>query len=454
MTDPRAHWMDPAEIAQWRQASASAPPQPSPAASAKKEKPLSQARLNERALAAARVGDIEALRAALDLGANPNARERAKPMRSALTVALQNHHDDAALALLFAGGLRSPDRWRSTARPGGDDNEQFNAMASKRPFQAAQMLPIFHQLTLDAFAHGATQWASIAGARAFLKSERPIEELVAINAKNRRWNIVKSAFEAGVADLSLAWTANASYYDYRFSNPKDQPHLDSFLALIRTPAAVASLPAKPACAYFRAAIAHSDPELIGALLDAGLRPSADWTIPCGSPWDNSLGYFPAAKEEPAAKDPFISALSLAAACEGQAFALLRRCAPAVLAAQRRADSPWVLASIPVARLMELRELGVPLDALDSQGRNLLHVWAQMDSAPRAGWATVAREIPALFNQLDGGGKTAAERMAEKLPAGGPRDAFRASLSRIESREIRLAAPRERAKAPAPKRSRL
>lgn len=416
---------------------------------AKKKSKLTAAQINEMLKRAAEAGDAAAAKEALGLGASPNVKQRSKPKLSALELALNAQRgDETPLLILEAGGLRAPQEWGY--RP-NELNKQFAGYAETGVFTDKKLEGQIKGETLSAFVRLADKWATVARARDLLGRPEKDAELAAWAVKIGRWDLARQAFAAGVG-LEGAWEQMEERFASRHADPKSQSDRLDLLAVLKSPEALSAVTAKAAERAYRAAAAHDDAELMEGLLRSGLRPSEDWTVEVDEKWDYHLR----SQLERLGGRQRVSLLSLAAgASGGAAFDTLKKAPPAVAAAGRRAEHPWALQEIAVGRLMELKGLGVAVDGLDADGGSVLHMWAKADRAPRAGWATMAKEMPELFGKPDKRGELASEAMAKKLKNAQEVEAFRASLARIESREIRREIPRETAKAKAaPSRSRL
>lgn len=422
----------------------------------KKEPAITPAKLADMLRKAAAEGDEVRVKEALALGANPNTREKSRPRRSALELAISAKKGDAAaLALLQVGGLCALADYGYSGQ--SDENKEFYRLAES--WRGGAQEPTFKDeaagnkiknQTMYVFARMAERWSTLAKAHEKLGGES-LESVAGTAARVGRWHIAKEAFEAGVA-LDLAWKLDGVRYASKSANPKTQDDRSAFLALLACPEAAQSMDSGSAEKYFRAAAAHDDAQLMEALLDAGLRPSEDWTVRIDKAWD----YYVQNGRTGSHGEVRVSLLAFAASHDSAAvFEALKKTPPAVEAAKRRVETPLDLREITVGRLMELNELGVRVNGTDKEGFNVLHAWAVMDRSPRSGWATVAREMPELFAAKNKQGKTGAELMAAKLGLK-EREEFQASLARIESREIRREIPREttKSKAAAPKRSRL
>lgn len=455
MSPVGSQWMSPEEKASLAQAQEAKGPHAAGAGDQGKAKPtkkepgLTPARVAEMLREAAASGDAAKAKKALELGASPNTRERSKPKLSVLEVAIGARRGDAvALMLLEAGGLCAPQDWGYGNQ--NDQNKDFANYAQTGAFKDPQVEAKVKESTMSSFLRMADSWQTLVRAKERLAPTAGLEELAASAARIGRWHMAQGAFEAGVG-LEKAWKASETRHAGKSADPKGQGDRSALLALLKNPEAAKSATPKAVELYFRAAAAHDDTELLKALLGAGLRPSEDWSVPIDEAWDyqlrGALGRLGGPQR--------VSLISFAAATEGgAAFEALKKIPPAVAAAGRRVDPPWTLRDIPVGRLMELHGLGARIDGLDAEGGSILHVWASEDRAPRSGWATMAKEMPELFAKANKDGKTGAEIMAARLRTSAETEAFRASLARIESREIRREIPRETAKAAAPKRSRL
>jgi hypothetical protein len=230
----------------------------------------------------------------------------------------------------------------------------------------------------------------------------------------------------------LAWEAFAHRHEDAPSGIKRHEGRSAILALLADENSSKTCGESAARKMFKIAVDGEDSELMLALLDARLRPGADWKISRGghSYYDAQNGV------------PRLVGLGLACAMAKGAdlFGLVKSCAPAIAAAKRAKEHPALLAKCQIARLMELFDLGVPIDGLDSSGRSLSHLWAETDYDPRDGWATLARKAPEVYGMRDRQGRLGQDLMSEKLAGrrGGEqlKDAFLSSLAKIEQREIK------------------
>lgn len=167
---------------------------------------------------------------------------------------------------------------------------------------------------------------------------------------------------------------------------------------------------------------------IVALLSAGLRPGPDWSV--RMVWTEKEGWRERAHAQ---RGSLLLAAAISPWGRG-AFDALKAFAPAVEAAAATKPPPRALAQAAVGKLMELKELGVDISGRDEVG-GVAHWWAKLDEKPRDGWAMLAAKAPEVFEMANSRGEAAATVMAAKL-AGSDRDAFLASVSKIEGREIR------------------
>lgn len=389
-------------------------------------------------LRAAEEGDLSKIEPLLLLGANPNARERAMRRRSAVEIALAGGSPLAALALMRAGGWGAP-RFRADLESQKFDEQVARGELSGEMLQAA----IGH--TIDVFfASAPSSWAHLMAAAQICRSALPsgapsAAALIRRAASLGRWDMVGDAMASGEPFDADCWNVAMT----RLLNPycgASVEMLGRLSSVIANEAALDCMPSGAAPALFSLAIRQGSAPLLESLLNARLRPSPDWTIQLDQNILHPSRKLFRTTGEP--QDPYKLPVPLVVACSLEAeahelFKLAASCPPAVAAARLGEVSPWILAPLAIGRLIELDELGVSINALDSRGNCIFHAWAQMDVLPRSGWATLGRKRPELFSLRNSRGERGADIMASKLSVSGAQEFF-ASLARMESREIRQA----------------
>lgn len=417
---------------------------------AAKEKPITKAeaaRLGKAMIASIEKCDQPLAISLLVRGAVPNARDGCG--RSALDLALEacakgEDMHDFCWEVLERGGRIAPPRYTTEA-------SEFNdCMAKGAPLKAKL------QSECDRASHRSImkcsgKWSLIKRGAGLLASATSDEELFVELGRNGRFGILRQAAASGavlpsrcveVAAKTLEWTSTRNSKPSMFDAPEGQ----HFVSLLGEPKAREAFDGPANEVFFSAAAWECDVPALIAMLDAGLRPGKKWIGGVDIPVDSSAWASDVIRHH-------VPLLIVAAASpKGRgAFDALKAFAPAVEEAKSNPPSAQVLSMIPVQRLAELHEAGVGVGSTDSTG-NFAHWWARMDSEPRAGWATMAARAPEIFEQRDAQGMRPAERMAQKLRAGEDRDSFLASLSRIESREIRkeIGAPKKMAAASKPR----
>ena len=256
---------------------------------------------------------------------------------------------------------------------------------------------------------------------------RRMPQAAVLCAAGQRWDLAYAGFRAG-ASLERAWSARSELIDRNICSqgPQEARDRSAMMQALADPKAVEHMDAPSCERLYQWAIHWADGPLASALLDAGLRPNPQWTLRVDHARESVL-VLSAKRESPGAFDVF------------------KRCPAAAQAAQKCSHSTRSLRHIPVTRLLELHALGVAIDAHSPSEGNILHAWAELDSLPRPGWASLARELPHLFSQTDKHGETGVEKMRKKIRSQKAKDEFDASLVRVEAREIRSVAPASKAK---------
>lgn len=419
-------WMDKEERQAWASRSAAkqvegpgARPGPAAGVKASEPKKRSPAKLALALLNAAEFGDAKEAMLALDEGAFINCRARTSPGYTPFILAITRGHDDLAVRLLTLGGWPLPDN----ATLDQDASARFNEGAKDGSFSATELAQL-RARAIGLLARHAKSWSAMAAGRdaCGAAKEWPDEKVLGLCFRRARFDLGLQAAKAGVEVSESCWDGSAAHGCWDFAG---RAHRGELLGLLATPAFCARMTVGMCESLFSSAVRLDDLELFGALLDAGLRPSADWTIP-------KLRYF-----QPGIQPAKLRSGLLVLAAERERPSLLqavKACAPAVEAAKRHPEPALSLATLGISRLLELRDLGVRLDVVDEEGLGIAHLWARADSEPRDGWASLARKAPEVFDLRDRSGQTGAEAMTKKLQ-GAAKDSFLASLSRIEVREI-------------------
>lgn len=427
MIKDNGHRMSEQELAEW--GAERSEDQKAQEAAASKARKISQAAKNELALKAGRAGDLKGLKEALSMGASPNARERARPRRSLLEACLNGGSDEVALTVLEAGGRAAPPEWGS--KIGDILSDAFDEAALTGKFDNRDLAAHIKKASFKLLVDYSREWSAVKRARDVLEPLMAGDDLAKMCAQAERWDLAYKGLRDG-ASLEKAWEARGAMIEARshVGDTRQMQDRAPFLQVFREKKAVEQMDALTCERLFTAATRWSDGQLIKAMLDAGLRPNPEWTV-------KRVG------ED--GRDARVSILIAAALEEeSEAFDVLKGCKPAARAARQRKEPGKALRRITARRLLELKALGVAIDGWSAQEGNLLHAWADIDAEPRAGWASVAKELPELLSQKDGNGETPAEKMRKKLRTNGLRQAFDASLARIESSELKSQVPKVKA----------
>lgn len=424
-------WMSQAEQSSWHESKAALEALRLIKSDPKTGKKLSLHQLNLALIEACTEGNLrEALRL-LDQGAQVNCRARSHPGNTPLACAIKSGHDELALEILRVGGLPPPE-----SGYGGDflkKSKQFDAERANGEFTTDMRRELSGQ-TLALMIEYAKSWHTLTTARNELPLMRKVwTDQVAMRAcmKVRRYDLALEGFKAGVEVSGEGWHEAHLLMNWKYMNTHEIKHRDGLLGLLATPGACAKMDAEMCSAFFDSCVRCQDAELLEALMDAGLRPDANWLV--NVPESRSYRHTPK-EQKPSIVQPLL--VATAALDTPALFDLVRSCPAAVNAAKvNMAQTPATLARVPVGRLLDLSELGIAIDACDKNKRNVTHLWALIDSEARSGWASVGARIPKLFEALDEDGKSGYQKMSDKLQGKKQHD-FMASISRVEMREIR------------------
>jgi hypothetical protein len=430
-------WMDESEQASWRAYRGLGDEVATPETAIKKAatQKLTVNKLNLMLLDAAANGNMDMAIQAMADGAKPNARARANPGDTPFTLAVERGHDKMALMLLKAGSWPAPSRW--SAAPSGEFDSAAAAGVFSEPARAELAAK-----ALSLFANYGKDFSVFKQVRDWCSPRLDDTALLALAISQDRYDLALKGTKIGALMTAEVWSKGIDRLQWRYSGIKDHPHNKDLVELATSPSTNQTITTGIVEGLYRAAIVGDDPELALALLDAGLRPNKKWVISKRP----SYGRSDEKIEEPL--------LTMAAALDRpQLFDLFKKCPPALAAACSEPALPQQLIHVPIGRLMELRDIGVDIEGADKDGNALPHLWAKLDREPRDGWATLAKKVPSLFSKRDAQGRCASDVMASKL-SGQEKDEFLASLSRIESREIKSElGPKSKKMAP-PVRSRL
>ena len=385
-------------------------------------------KLGRALLLAVQQKDAEVALEVLSQGANPNLRDQGL---TPLDIALRNNMEEVSIAVVGAGGWSGPERY-------SEESKKFTAAAAKNEFVGA-LAESSKKKTMREVELYAQSWGGVAAARDACDPARSDASLMQAQCAMWHFGQVEGGLKVGVEMDEACWSGMCGPWIRVWGEPRllrSAANVESLRAMLVDPAKTRTMPARVAESLFVNAVIGDDALTLLALLDGGLRPSPDWTIPMTH------------------NDKARATMLVAAACvKGrEVYDILREFPVARRCALGMSERPAAMARVPVARLLELGAMGVELEQVDAEGRGVAHHWALMDEKPRDGWASLATRAPAVFGALDAQGKTGAQRMGEKLN-GKARDDFLGSLSRIESREIRkeVGAPPKPAPASAPKR---
>ena len=423
-------WMDEGEARSWREGKAALEASRAAKTDPKSAKKPTAHKLNLALLEACSAGEARDAMKLLELGAQINCRARGRPGNTPFSTAVQAGHDELALDLLRKGGLPAPPMGY-----GGEDAQkvkQFEVERDAGAFSSAMRRELSAR-AVDLMVQHASSWRSVAMARDELplaRTTRPDAAIMGACMAWRRYDLVLEGVESGVPASLAHWREAKKSSGFKYGDTLEIEHRAGLLGLLRVPAAAASMDGALCADLFDAAARCEDAELLETLLDAGMRPNALWSVHV----EGSRRAWSVQAEHKAA-DTQTLLVAVAAGDSAACFDLVKSCPPAVAAARAQPQTPGTLARVPVGRLLDMGEWGVPIGALDAKGHNVTHLWALIDREPRSGWASVGARAPELFEAKDKGGKTGYQRMADKL-TGKAQDEFLSSLARVEKREIR------------------
>lgn len=431
-------WMSDDEWASWMGDRVAAAPVVVPVVVKKKK--ATQNQLNLALLEFCSSGNYDSAMGVIEEGANVNARTRANPGDSALTLAIEAGHENLALELIRRGAFCAPSRWHRSS----SDSDDFDKSASSGLFNRVQKEKL-GEVAVRLFIQSGSTWQALVTGRDLCVPSQSNDALLAQAFRADRFDLALQAAKAGVPMSANVWNEAEKTFEHRYSGLKDHRRRKEFFELISERGRIESMSVSVVKKLYRSAFDGDDAELMKALLDARLRPGADWSV------DKRLNYYDKQQNsvEIMRRSIVWEAAKLASP---EMLRLLKSCAPAMAAARTQKEAPESMELCPIGRVMELMESGVPIDAVSSDGDGLAHIWAKRDREPRDGWATLARKAPEVFSMKNKAGRCGHELMAEKLN-GEQKDEFLAALSRIETREIKrdVAPMKQKAGAPKPKR---
>lgn len=413
-------WMSDDEWASWMGDRAAAPVDVPVLVKKKKATPN---QLNLALLEFCSSGNYDSAVGVIEEGANVNARTRANPGDSALTLAIEAGHENLALELIRRGGFCAPSRWHRSS----SESDDFDKSATSGVFSEVQKEKL-GDVAVKLFIQSGSTWQALVAARDLCVPAQSNDALLAQAFRADRFDLALQASKAGVPMSANVWCSAEQTFEHRYSGLKDHRRRKEFLELIGERSRIESMDVSVVRKLYRSAFDGDDAELMKALLDSRLRPGADWSV------DKRLNYY---EQQRNSNQSLRSSIVWEAAklASPEMLRLLKSCAPAMAAARAQKETPESMELCPIGRVMELMESGIPIDGVSSNGDALAHVWAKMDREPRDGWATLARKAPDVFSLKNKAGRCGHELMAEKLN-GGQKDEFLAALSRIETREIK------------------
>lgn len=446
-------WIDPEDFEAWMAISDSLS---SPCEPSLDEPKPSPDKLAEILFKACDAGDASLAEKALALGARPNARRVGGSRETPLDAVFSGSKCPlTALALIKAGGVLGPRGWAEGAAA-------FDSACSGSEQVLGSHAPLMEECktkTRQGFIRISRSWDALAAASAILAPQAAPSELLRESLGCGRFALAASAAKAGVAFDGDSWRSAAAFLKGNLSMSSGGPvrlawHGELRLLIQENPAAARQISPDCARSIYDLAVFCGYANLAKTLLCSQLRPNPEWLV---SPNISSYANLPSGPD----MDQRLSAISptplfwAAAALEDDAlFELVKQCPAIVRAARAHKASPWVMAECPLSRVAHAAELGIPIDGEDGQGRSLTHVWAILDAAPRAGWATLAKLPGTPFFATDSLGQTGFEAMIAKLSPTGALAAFQKTLARIERKEIRKVAAPSQPPGKSPRRNRL
>lgn len=426
-------WMSAEELETWVQASGREPAiKKSDVKSAPAEtgslpaRKLSANRLALALLSAASQGATKEIQALLDLGAEVNCRTRALPGKTPYRIAIEGRHDEAALVLLKAGGFPEPERCYYV----DSDISLAFSEAIRTKSLTPEMSLTHSNLASQLFIRKGKSWKSLTQAHDLLPLLGPRDDALLMRACffERRLDLALQGFRAGVGVDQMCWKDSGKRSHWSLGLPNNAGQIrEPLLIFLAEPKAVESMDPETCEELFLGAMNDDDVQAMRALLDAGLRPSPNWTM-------GSVKFEPAQmmSNGTIGRHGF---LAMAAAREKpQMWDLAKCCPPAINAAKLYPELPASLSRLSMGRLQEYAELA-PIDARGPEGRSLTHCWALSSRRePRDGWATLARKFPELFEAHDDSGQTGYGLQVAQL-RGTAKDTFLSSIARIEKRDV-------------------
>lgn len=193
---------------------------------------------------------------------------------------------------------------------------------------------------------------------------------------------------------------------------------------------------------FREAVSSDSPSALRALLEAGLKPSAQWSVrhEVGTISLLAYAYSPC---------PYAGALP-----SRDCLALLSALPVVGDAARTQPPPPGFLKELKWAQLKELEGMGMAIDAVDGKGENVAHAWARGTAArslPQL--ISLCQERPNLIQAQNKQGKSALDLALNNFPKGASAQLFTRFLNN-EKKQIKALAPAASAKPATRARARL
>lgn len=399
---------------------------------------LEAARMGKAMILACSKGDADEAAKLLRFGAQVNARDA--DGQSCLAIALERCGKGVdmrafALEALGLGALVAPARYSGFAA-------DFTEYANQGGEPSDKLRSECVQLTLEAFCAQSQDWPTVH--EAFAQLRPPLAAgigAMAMLARNGRLDLMAQGVAQGTRCKESDFQALMERAQQLGPVEKAQglfskKSIAPFQTLLMSLATKGELSGKIVEDIYEMAAQSGSAQGILALMEVGAKPEDGWVAQVY--WTERVGYREHRRGERASL-----LVAAAASHSGRgAFDAVAMFPPAVEQARISQTSPALLAQIPIARLLELSQLGVDIASQDLVG-GVAHWWAKLDDKPRDGWATLAAKAPAVFETSNTAGVKAADAMAAKLH-GKDKDAFYGSLARMESREIKKVA-----KAPQP-----